>query len=134
MFDNFIKGIFRDIFKMAGWVAAIAIAALVALSFFSFAAFVWAQEAYGTVIASLGVGAFYCFVAMATLAAMILVRRRAAMRTPPKSNLHWWSDPAVIATGVELMRSAQIKRLVPIIALGLAVIATLQPRSNSTKR
>ena len=48
VFDNFIRGVFKDILKAANWVAAIWIAALVALSFFTFAAFVRCYGANAT--------------------------------------------------------------------------------------
>jgi hypothetical protein len=135
--DSFIadgKAAVANTLKMAGWGAAIAIAALVAMFFFSLAAFIWAQDSYGTIVACFGLGAFYAVVACATLIAVAVVQRRAAERLPPKSTSQWWADPVVIATGIELVRIVGIRRIVPAVAVGVALFAALQSRPGRTKR
>lgn len=115
--------------KIAGLGVAIAVAALVALFFFSLAAFIGIMDSQGVVTACVSLGVFYAVVTVAVLiAAMVFRNRRVAEPPPPPAAANWWADPAIIATGVELVRIVGIRRIVPAVAVGIALLAALQKR------
>ncbi len=127
----------EDVLKLLGWGFAILLAGMIALFFFTFAAFVSAQDAYGTVAAALILGLFFLAVTVAILVTILIMRRRAA-RQLAKRDQQWWSDPAVIATGVELVRIIGVRRIVPAVALGAVILGAVQaglsPRAKDDER
>ena len=120
----------KDAARLAGWGVAVAIPAAVALAFFSLAAFVWAQENYGTVEAALLLGAIFLLIAGAILLAAWVHYRRLRERVPVASSPPLWKDPAILAAGVELVRIVGIRRTIPAIALGAVIVAALEIASN----
>lgn len=128
VFDSLVAELtspLNDVLKRAGWGIAVAIPAALAVFFFSFAGFVWAEQNYGTVVAALIVGAGFLLVTGAIVGTAIFLHRRARARTPPKTTSQWWKDPTVIAVGVELVRVIGIRRIVPVVALGAVIVGAL---------
>lgn len=124
-----------DAAKLAGWGIAVAIPTAVAFVFFLVAAFVWAEENYGTVEAALLLGAIFLLIAGSILLAAWLYYRRsreheqvAAASSPPL-----WKDPAILSVGIELVRIVGIRRIIPVIALGAAIAAALEVAPNRRK-
>jgi hypothetical protein len=129
-----LSGAVRDAVRLAGWGAAIALAGVLAFSFFLVAAFVWAEQRYGTLEAALLLGTFFLIVAGALVIALVLLRRRASKPPPPKTVAPWWRDPAVIAIGVELVRHVKVQRVVPAMALGAVIVALMQASPDRRPR
>jgi membrane associated rhomboid family serine protease len=114
--------------RQAMLVAIAAFALLITLAFLCAAAFVFLRDSYGAIEACLiGAAAFLVVAAIAASAYAVAknqaknqARARAAQRTrsPLQTAL---ADPALIATGVQVIRAVGLKRLVPIVAVaGLA--------------
>jgi hypothetical protein len=121
--------------KLAGWAIVIAAAVLVAIIFFSIAAFVWACQTYGTVNAALLLGAFYLLVALVALAVALVQYRRAFRRKPPPpKSAPLWKDPTMIAAGVELVRIIGVRRLISVVALGAALAAAFEKSTQRNSR
>ena len=106
--------------------ATIAVAAaVVALFFFSLAAFVFMSERYGTVIAALVLGGAYLVPALAALIWLGTLRRKqrkeaeiqAAAAVSPAGLLQ---DPMVVSTGLELLRALGSRKAAPLVAALLA--------------
>lgn len=103
--------------------AAAGAAAVAARFFFSLAGFLWLQQIYGTIRASLVVGGAYAVAAVAALIAVLIVQRRAPAEThraaaaaaPPQ----WWADPVVLTTGIEVLRILGRGRTIPIALAGV---------------
>jgi hypothetical protein len=121
----------EDVLTLLGWGFAIVLAGMIALFFFTFAAFVSAQDTYGTVTAALILGLFFLAVTVAILITILVIRRRAAARQLAKRGQQWWNDPAVIATGVELVRIIGVRRIVPAVALGAVILGAVQAGLSS---
>ncbi|PWB82356.1 MAG: hypothetical protein C3F11_12440 [Methylocystaceae bacterium] len=113
--------------------------AIVSLSFFTVAAFVWAEAEYGAIAASLGLGLLFAIAAAAfVLAARIRARRfdadarssrpylLSADARSPETNPEWWIAPVGIATGIEVLRRIGAHRLIPAFALSAVLVAALQ--------
>jgi hypothetical protein len=117
-----------DAATLAGWGVAVAIPTVVAFVFFVMAAFVWAEQHYGTVEAALLLGAIFLLIAGSILLAAWVYHRRsreheqvATASSPPL-----WKDPAILSVGIELVRIVGIRRIIPVIALGAAIAAALE--------
>jgi hypothetical protein len=137
MFNSLVTELTRPLsgaLKLAGWGAAVTIAAAMALSFFSLAAFVWAEERYGTVGASLLLGTFFFIVTGAILVAARVHYRRSRDGMPPGGTPPWWKDPAIIAAGVELARIVGVRRIIPVVALGAVIVGALEGSRDRKRR
>lgn len=121
-----------DILALAGWGVAIVVAATAALVFFTFAAFLWVEQNLGTLNAALVLGGFFLLVAVLILVTLLVLRRRGRRRK--RRDPQWWQDPAVVATGVELVRVVGLKRIIPVVALGAAIVGAMQGRPHRTGR
>lgn len=120
--------------------ALVVVLAIVSLSFFTVAAFVWAEAEYGAIAASLGLGLLFAIAAAAiVLAARIRARRfdadarslsrpylLSADARSPETNPEWWIAPVGIATGIEVLRRIGAHRLIPAFALSAVLVAALQ--------
>ena len=101
----------------------------------SFAAgFVVVLDRYGLVWACLaGAGLFFVVALIAAISYMIGKRQieaRAAERT--KSAAHsLLTDPALVATSLQIVRIVGVKRLLPILAVGGLALGLLASRSNA---
>jgi hypothetical protein len=123
----------KDALKIAVWGIAIAIPALLAFFFFLYAAFVWAEQNYGTLDAALLLGTSFLVVACLILATAMFLRRRAAKRPPPRTNAQWLKDPTVLAAGLELIKIVGIRRIIPALALGVVIFSAFE-KGTSRKR
>ena len=124
--------------RMTSLAAAIALALLVTLSFLSAAAFVYVLRAYGLIEACLAGAAIFFVVAVVGIIAYSVRKRQAKrqVRETAKSGLHTaFADPAMLATGIQLIRVIGVKRLVPLLAIGglaLGLMANRQSTSDET--
>jgi hypothetical protein len=114
--------------------AAAGAAGTVAIFLFSIGGFVWMRENYGTANACIALGAAYALVALVALTSLLVLQRKQAKRAAArhKASAQWWQDPAMLATGVQIMRMVGIRKLVPLAIAGvLAGIALGMPSSSS---
>jgi len=115
-----------EVAKLMVCAAAVASACIASLFFFCIALFMWTQQQFGTVTASLLLGAVFLFAALVALIIGEIVHRRGAvrMREPDEQKATWWTEPAVITTALEVFRTIGSRRLTTAL-LGAFVVGAL---------
>ena len=116
-------------------VAAVALALFIMAGFLCAATFLVVLENYGAVAACLaGAGIFLVIAAIA--GAIYAVRRRqiaarARQRADQRASspTRLFADPVVMATGLQIVRTIGLKRLIPLIAIGGVALGLLASRS-----
>ncbi len=106
------------------WSVVAAVALALAAIFLVIAAFVWLSHRYGITIASLALGIFFLILALISLFACALVRRRniqraqreLEMRKTANANL---LDPKLLALGYQIGDAIGWRRLASLVAVGL---------------
>jgi cytochrome c biogenesis protein CcdA len=133
MFD--VRDRFDGAVKTVACAAAAAAAGVASLFFFLVALFLWTQQHYGTIAATLVLAIVFLFAAMAALTIAWVVRQRSAERQQRvrKSSPQWWADPAIIAAALEVFKTIGSKRLIPVL-LGAFVVGTLLSRSGGAPK
>ena len=121
-----LTGSLKNGLQLAGWGAAVTIPAVVAVIFFSFAIFLWAERNYGVIDACLLMGAIFLVIAGMILALAAILRRGAVNRPASGGAAQWWKDPAIVAAGIELVRIVGIQRIIPVMALGAVFVGALE--------
>ncbi len=106
---------------VGGLVAAAA--ALIAVGFFCAAGFMWLEHRLGAIAAALIVGGIFLFVALVAVLAVVLLRRK----PPPPVARHkaWWSDPALMATALEIGRTLGPRRVASAVLVGAFLIGMM---------
>ena len=120
--------------RLTSLAAAAAMALLVTTAFLCAAAFVFVLEQYGPVQACL-TGAAIFFVVTLIAAGCYMVRKRqiearAAARAKAAAN-SLLADPALIVTGIQIVRALGVKRLLPILAVGGLALGLMASRSQA---
>jgi len=119
--------------KLAVAGAVMAAALVAAFMCFTVALFLWMQEANGTLEAWMAVGALFAAVAALGGLFVLIVRRRShkpQQRSPePSAVARLLQEPAVLLTGLQLVRMVGGRGLLPIILLG-AVAGGLMMNRN----
>ena len=118
--------------------AIAAICLLITTAFLCAAAFIAVLNRYGPVEACFA-GAAIFFVCTLIAAGIYMVRKRqieARAAARAKAAAHsLLADPALLATGIQLVRLVGVKRLVPILAIGglaLGLMASRSPAGDQT--
>jgi hypothetical protein len=106
-----------------GGVVAMA-AAVVALGFFCAAFFMWLERLYGPLPAALIVGGVFLFVALVAVLAVVLVQRKPPPPPPPRQKA-WWSDPALLATALDIGRTFGPRRAATAVLVGAFLIGMM---------
>jgi hypothetical protein len=118
--------------------AAAGAAGVAALFFFSLGLFLWLQQIYGTVQASLALGGGYTALALIALVGVLIVQRQrpvtvrpaaAAAATPQQQQ--WWADPVMLTTGLQVLRIIGRRRMLP---LAIAAVVAGFVFGDSVKR
>jgi hypothetical protein len=104
----------------AGGVVAM-VAAVVALGFFCAALFMWLERLYGPIAAALMVGGIFLFIALVAVLAIVLVQRK----PPPPRQKAWWSDPALLATALDIGRTLGPRRAATAVLIGAFLIGMM---------
>jgi hypothetical protein len=116
--------------------AGAAAAAIVAATFFiCVAIFVWTEQHYGTVTASLVLAIVFLLAATAALLLNWIVHQRAKERRQQqraRQNVQWWTDPMVITAALEIYRMLGNKRLATAL-VGALVEGALANRSGEQR-
>jgi len=114
--------------------AIAAICLFITTAFLCAAAFIAVLDRYGPVEACFA-GAAIFFICTLIAAVIYLVRKRqiearAAARAKAAAN-SLLADPALLATGIQLVRLVGVKRIVPILAIGGLALGLMAARSQA---
>jgi hypothetical protein len=116
--------------------AAAGAAGVAALFFFSLGGFLWLQQTYGTINASLVIGGAYALLAVIASVAVLVSqgRRTAAPRAAAAATAtpQWWADPVLLTTGIEVVRLLGRRSVLPLAIA--AVLAGFVFSSSAAKR
>jgi arginine exporter protein ArgO len=109
-------------------------AAVIALFFFSLAAYSLIGERYNAIVASLVLGGAYLVVALAALIWLRALRRKEADQAAAAARAaQLLQDPMVVSSGLELLRALGSRKAVPFAALlagVLIAVALFNPKSK----
>ncbi len=131
MIDGLIHGIVLNAKAKTGaneeflaWTFAGAVLLVIAVIFFSLAAYVWLAGLYGGAVAGLAVGSIHLAMAAVVVARCITVRRRNRQLALAQIDLAakqpgWRIDPGYVAMGIEIVKIIGVRNLVPLAAAGL---------------
>jgi len=127
--------------KLAVAGAIAAAAATVAFFCFAISLFLWVQQNYSTLDAWMALGALFVAVAIVGGIVMLMVRkRRPAPRPEPKPReqpstvSRLLQEPAVLLTGLQIVRLLGPRVIVPIILLGAVAGGLLMGRNGHSHR
>ena len=109
--------------KLAVAGAIAAAAATVAFFCFAISLFLWVQQNYSTLDAWMALGVLFVVVAIVCGIVMLAVRRRKPAQRPkpreqPSAVSRLLQEPAVLLTGLQIMRLLGPRVIVPVILLG----------------
>ena len=122
--------------KLTSLAAAIAFALLITFCFLCAAAFVYVLQNYGPVEACLAGAAIFLLVAAIGTAIYVSWKkqpRRHSSETSRSALQSALKDPALIATGIQLVRAIGVKKLLPILAVGGLALGLLANRAHSNQ-
>lgn len=111
------------------------IALAIALVFLCAAGFIYISREYGSIYACLAGAALFLVVALVVLAIHGEQKRRAEARrkeAAKRASQSILTDPAMLATGLQLARVIGIKRLLPVIALGGLALGLMAARRDNS--
>jgi hypothetical protein len=138
LFDD-LKSKVDGMLKLAVAGAVIAAALVAAFMSFTVALFIWTQAAYGPLEAWMAVGALFAVVAV--IAGLFLLALRRRIPPPPRKRPHEPSpvtrllqEPAVLMTGLQLVRMVGARGLLPIILLGAVAGGLMMNRNGHSTR
>jgi hypothetical protein len=105
-----------------GGIVALA-AAVVALGFFCAAAFMWLEQRLDPIAAALILGGVFLALALAAALTVVLVQRKPP--PPPPPHKAWWSDPALLATALDIGRTLGPRRAATAVLIGAFLIGMM---------
>lgn len=135
LFDDLkfkVDGMLR--LAVAGAIAAAA--GVVAFFCFAVALFLWVQDTYGTLEAWLALATLFLALAIVCGIMMAAIRRRPAMRRETKQRAapspvtNLLQDPAVLLTGLQIVRALGVRGILPIVLLGAVAGGLLMSRNG----
>lgn len=122
--------------RLTSLAAATAIALFIAIAFLCAAAFVYVLQHYGPVEACLSGAALFLVVTLIA-AGVYTVRKREMRRRAEKAAkaaaANVFTDPVVVATGLQIVRAIGVKRLIPILAVGGLALGLMASRSAASE-
>ena len=119
--------------RLSGLVAINIIALLIAGVFLCAAGFIAIAREYGSIYACLAGAALFLVVALVVLAIHGEQKRRAEVRrkeAAKRTSQSILTDPALLATGLQLVRVVGIKRLLPVVVLGELSLGLMASRRD----
>lgn len=111
------------------------VALAIALVFLCAAGFIYISREYGSIYACLAGAALFLVVALVVLAIHGEQKRRAEARrkeAAKRASQSILTDPAMLATGLQLARVIGIKRLLPVIVLGGLALGLMAARRDNS--
>ncbi|ERF84093.1 hypothetical protein JQ559_28770 [Bradyrhizobium viridifuturi] len=124
--------------RLTSLAAAAAIALFITLAFLCAAAFVYVLQHYGPVEACLAGAALFLVVTLIVVAVYVAhkreMQRRAekAAKAAKSAAATMFADPALIATGLQIVRAVGVKRLIPILVVGGLALGLMASRSAAS--
>jgi len=125
--------------RLTSLAAVAGLALSVTAAFLCAAAFIYVQQAYGTIQACLTGAATFFVVTLIAVAAYVARRNQAKVRAEAraaataKSAAHnLLADPMLMAAAMQVIRTVGIKRLIPILAVGGLALGLFASRRTST--
>jgi len=121
--------------RLSGLVVINIIALVIAGVFLCAAGFIYISREYGSIYACLAGAALFLVVALIVLAIHGEQKRRAEARrkeAAKRASQSILTDPALLATGLQLARVVGVKRLLPVIVLGGLALGLLASRRDSS--
>ena len=120
--------------RMTFLAAAAALSLFVTTAFLTAAAFVFVLNRYGSLYACLTGAAIYLVLTLLVVS-IYLCRKKQIQPRPvekTKSMLQTaLSDPVILATGLQVVRTIGVKRLIPILAIGGVALGFLASRQSA---
>ena len=120
--------------RLSALVVANILALTVAGVFLCAAGFIYISHVYGSIYACLAGAALFLVLALVVLAIHGEQKRRAEARrreAAKRASQSILTDPALLATGLQLARVVGIKRLLPVIALGGLALGLMASRRDN---
>jgi hypothetical protein len=140
LFDD-LKRKIDDMLKIAVAGAIAAAAGTVAFFCLAIALFLWMQQIYGTLEAWLSLAALFVGVAAVAGVVVLAIRNRPAVRSEkrerneePSMISKMLQEPAVLLTGLQLMRMLGARNILPVILLGAVAGGLLMGRNGHSQR
>jgi uncharacterized membrane protein YqjE len=112
--------------------AILAVALLIAAAFLFAAAFVFVDHAYGGIIACLAAAGLFFVIAIIVGIWHAVRKRQIEARARERASArarNLLTDPAVVTTGVRIVRALGAKRLIPLLAVSGLALGVLMNRS-----
>jgi endonuclease/exonuclease/phosphatase (EEP) superfamily protein YafD len=109
--------------------------------------FLWVLQTYGliyawsSVAAAFGVIALFALIPLASAsrrrraiarAAEQRVAKAEAERIEKKNEAEWWKDPATLLTGIQIIRTLGLKRMLPVLAIGAIIAGFVMSRQSES--
>lgn len=130
-----IKNSADNAVRLTSMAAAAGIFLFIALCFLCAAAFVAVLERFGLLYACLAGGGVFLVAALITLICYAVRKKRQPPPKPPeeqKSALYAaLADPAILAMGLQVVRTVGAKRLIPLLAIAGVAFGLLAQRQRS---
>jgi small-conductance mechanosensitive channel len=120
--------------RLSALVVVNIIALVIALVFLCAAGFIYISREYGSIYACLAGAALFLVVALVVLAVHGEQKRRAEAKraeAAKRASQSILTDPALLATGIQLARIIGVKRMLPVIALGGLALGLMAARRDS---
>ena len=110
-------------------------AAVIALFFFSLAAYALISESYNAIVASLVLGPAYLIVTLAALLWLRLLRRREANRDAAAAvgAAQLLQDPMIVSTGLEVLKLLGSRKAAPLAVLLAGVLIAMSRFNPKSK-
>jgi hypothetical protein len=109
--------------------------------------FLWVLQTYGLIYAWASVAAVFGVIALIALIPFVSAnRRRSAIARKVEERVakaeaeriekkkhepEWWQDPATLLTGVQLVRTLGLKRMLPVLAIGAVIAGFVMSRQSA---
>jgi hypothetical protein len=100
------------------------VTALVAIGFFCAAAFMWLERKLDPIAAALIIGGFFLLLSLIAVLIVILVQRQPPPPPPPRQK-SFWTDPALLATALDIGRTLGPKRAATAVLIGAFLIGMM---------
>jgi drug/metabolite transporter (DMT)-like permease len=100
------------------------VTAVVAIGFFCAAAFMWLERKLDPIAAALIIGGFFLLLSLIAVLVVVLVQRKPPPPPPPRHK-SLWTDPALLATALDIGRTLGPKRAATAVLIGAFLIGMM---------
>lgn len=134
--DN-VKASARETLQQSSLVSVAAISLLVALGFVCAALFVAVLDRYGPIPACLSSAGLFVVISLIAGGVYLSRKRDIERRSEERSRSAaqaFLADPAMVASGIQIVRAIGVKRLLPILAIGGLALGLIAGRNHMNQR